>query len=210
MAQLCTWARACSPVIQWYPLRAPSVAGVAESGFARGFVASAIFPSRVIADFSVTSGLPLRMYLANLHSASWLPPRISRPVPRCPSRAAWQIPAATSGFGSCMEQTTRRIPAATTASAHGPVRPDASMAPDSGREFHRGLRRLLVSSASTSRASRGIGMRTRANFAARGVRHDRAHGRIGDTSPRPLAPTPAHVACIVRRWPLDKRLALSC
>ena len=104
----CTCARAFSLVIH------PRLSSGAE-----------IFPSSVIAAFSVTSGLPVRM--------KWTKASLSFAASAVYSRATstW-MPAArsmrkpspeTRGFGSSIAATTRAIPAAITAFAQAGVRP---------------------------------------------------------------------------------------
>ncbi len=104
----CTCARARSLVIQ----------PVLSSG-------AAILPSSVSADFSVTSGLPVRMkwkkarFSRRASSANSSASTTSTPASR--SRAK-PLPA-TSGFGSSVIAITRRMPARRMASTHGGVRP---------------------------------------------------------------------------------------
>ena len=167
-------------MIQWYPLRAPSVAGVAEPGSVPGFVASAIFPSRVIADFSVTSGLPSRMYLAKL-SFSFLASASNKP---------------TCNADSCRAELRKSL----TRYSRIRIFHGADHAADSGRDHGIGARpgaalmrarlQIQVESSAARRIARllqcenfgvlhaVIGVRGRANFAARRVHHNRAHRRI--------------------------------
>src|SRR6185312_5972637 len=112
-------ARADSLVIQ-PPVAAPAPDGVVLFGWGGG----AIFPSSVIADFKITSGLCVRMYLAK---ASFKARACSSNIPvttSMPARRSRSNPfPLTCGLGSDMHATTLRTPAAMSASAQGPVRP---------------------------------------------------------------------------------------
>ena len=103
----CTRRRAASPVIH---RESPP--------------AAAICPSREMASFSVTNGLPETTHrqnprLSSRASASIDPRCTTRPAPR--SRLAPR--PETAGFGSSIAYATRAIPAARIAAVHGPVRP---------------------------------------------------------------------------------------
>ena len=99
-------------------LPAPSALGLMES------VGEEIFPSSVIADFRVTSGVRVRIYFANhsfsfMASSSKIPSTTSIPA----ARSLAKLAPPTRGLGSGMAATTRAMPAAMSASAQGAVRP---------------------------------------------------------------------------------------
>jgi hypothetical protein len=85
--------------------------------------AAADRPSSVAANFHVTYGRPRRTAVSQAmlpRSAACLRTPVTTSTPADRNAAA---PPAAAGVGSSTAITTRRTPAATSASAHGPVRP---------------------------------------------------------------------------------------
>ena len=86
--------------------------------------AAALRPSRVVANFQVTNGRPCSTREGPdpcsevRDSTARSPDSTSTPAARSVS-----APPAAAGLGSAWANTTRRTPAATSACAHGPVRP---------------------------------------------------------------------------------------
>ena len=85
---------------------------------------SAILPSSVMPAFSVTCGRPWRIATRNARFSLAASSRSTPTVTSIPASRRMSNPRPlTSGFGSSSAATTRRTPAATTAVAHGGVRP---------------------------------------------------------------------------------------
>ncbi len=87
-------------------------------------VAVAIFPSRLIANFAVTNGSPVRMRWRNPSIVSAASSARSPTVTSTPAARSSAAPAPfTMSFGSMTAECTSAMPASSSARVHGGVRP---------------------------------------------------------------------------------------